>query len=229
MFVLIGSEVVLPRYADRAAREAALAQLPGAEHVEARVRSFPALRLLQGDVGAVTVEISGVELDRVRVAEIVVTGRRVRVDVEALKERRVEVRSAEELRVRFAFAAEDLAAALEEAAGGLVPMVVELLPPDAVRLVGRFEILGETFQFGVDGRFEVVAPTRIRWVPVGVIFSDARVSGGFVEEILGGLGLEVDVGEMPLPLRIERVSVIDGRLIVEAAWAGEGGAPAAGG
>lgn len=228
LLALLGSELLVPGVVERAVEEAVQAELPEAEQIDVRMRTLPAFRLLQGSVGRATIDIYGVEFEGIEVARVTITGRNVELEREALRNRQVEVRSADNLRVRVEFAAEAFAAYLEERTAGLIPFEVELAPPNSARVVGRVELFGQTLQLGLDGHFEVIGPTRVQFVPDGLILFDEFIPNLLAEQITASWEWEADVSRVPLPLQIEGLFVEGQRLIVEAVWPGaqEGGAEA---
>lgn len=200
--------------------EGALAQaLQVDAGVRVRLAATPALRLLWGAVDRAEVTAGGAHLDGLRVEEIRLEGRRVRIDAAELRRTgRLVVLGAERLEAAFRVAEADLDRFVKEYARGVPAAVETVLSDGRLQLRGELSLFGRVVPVAVEGSLEPAGATRIDFVPSRITVDTVEVPRFLIEGALQVDELRVgfDIGRFPVPLEVTRVVLQPGWLTVEA-------------
>lgn len=224
--LLAGTEALLPPFL--AARVAdGLAASTGSAAVEVQMRSFPAYRMLAGDVDRMTVTLSGVKVDGLAVESLRLDAAGVHLDVAGLLRGRLRSQGWP-LTGQGAATVEAVVteAALEEWARAQLPAQVDVqvdVGADGVELRGRTTVLGIAMNVAVQGRVEPSDDgRRLLFVPETVIVGGQALADWVAQGIREMYTAAVDLNAAPVPLVVEEVRHQAGRLVIAGRTRSEG-------
>lgn len=191
--------------------------------IEARIAERPALRLIVGDVGDITVTTRGAPAETLPAIAAVTTGLHgVRFDVWGLVTRRqATLVRARDLTATLTIGEQALSACLGGPGAGLVGAglsgAVLRLGEGAAEVSGELKAAGRTFRLRVVGRLVPRGDWQVAFAPDDIILDDVafgpHVTSKLVE-VMGGPAPWLDLGRLPVPLRVQSVTCDEGRLTI---------------
>lgn len=208
-----GTEVLLPALAAKQV-ERAMTDTLTAQRVSAQVESHPAVALLVGRLGTVTVDAVGAHFDKLPVSQMSAVFRDLVVEPRALlTARTVQIQHLGGFDANFVFSAEDLAAYLNQTVKGFKNIAV-VVTANHVQVTGQFAAGVVPLRLTLDGRV-VGEGTQVKFVTERFLLNDTVVAGSW-----GGRGLAeiplADLGRLPFPLTIREVVMDQNRVVVRA-------------
>lgn len=81
-------------------------------------------------------------------------------------------------------------------------------------LSGEFDVWGTLWTLNLSGEFRILDQTSIIFVPKELIIADTRVPSILLEIISEHYALTFNLGELPLPLKIDSIELADKRLVL---------------
>lgn len=224
--LLAGTEALLPPFL--AARVAdGLAASLGSAAVEVQMRSFPAYRMLAGDVDRMTVTVSGVEVDGLAVESLRLQAAGVHLDVAGLLRGQVGG-GGWPLTEHGAATVEAVVTetALKEWVRAQLPEQVDVqvkVGTAGVELRGRTTVLGIAMDVAVLGRVEPSADgSQLVFVPETVSVGGQALADWVAQGIREMYKAAVDLNAAPVPLVVEEVVHQPGRLVIAGRTRSEG-------
>lgn len=226
LVVLAGTEAVVPPFL--AARMAdGLAASLGSTAVEVELKSFPAYRLLTGNVDRMSVTVAGLHVDGLAVESLRVEAAGVRLDVVGLLRGRQagdgwRLAQGGDARVEAVVTAAALAALVRARLPAEMDVQVQV-DVAGVELRGRTNVLGIAMDLAVRGR---VAPSsggrRLEFVPETVFVGGQALADWVAQGIREMYTAAVDLDDAPVPLVVEEVVHQPGRLVIAGRTRSEG-------
>jgi|GEM_PF-1456140 len=220
----LAASVTAPSLAGMAIR-AALVRSFGTPDVSVAVQSRPAPAVWWGNIGVLSVGARSVRMGRLDVAAFEAILTRVAVDPGALYGRReLAVRSVGSGIARVTVTADNLARLVGQQP--MVRQVVVRLRPGMMLLSGTVAVFGAEFPASVAGHLVVRDARHLDLVVDRVtVMNGLPVPADVASRLAASINPILDVGQMPFGLRLTKVTIGEGLLMLQAA---AGGAPAAG-
>jgi len=210
---------VLPWAVERGA-EAALADVVGSEGpIDVRLNAHPAARMLLGRIGDITVEAHGVPTADLFLDRLETTVTEVSLSLrELLRRGSFDVARGESVECTIEVAEKHLNEYLWSHVEGLKDSYVEL--EDGIATVrGYFPFENQTFQLRLTGRFVPEGDDRVAFAIGRVWLDGVELRGALRDkllEIVGAREAFIDLSALPVPLEVEDVSLVKGRLVIKA-------------
>jgi len=203
----------------------ALVRSFGTPDVSVAVQSRPASALWWGNIGVLSVAARSLRIGRLDVAAFEAVLTRVVVDPGALYGRReLAVRSVGSGIARLTVTADNLARLVGQQA--MVRQVAVDLRPGTIMLNGTVAVFGAEFPASMAGHLVVRDARHLDLVVDRVtVMNGLPIPADVSSRLAASMTPVLDVGQMPFGLRLTKVTIGEGVLMLQAA---AGGAPAAG-
>ncbi|MDI3280301.1 MAG: DUF2993 domain-containing protein [Bacillota bacterium] len=219
--VLAGSQWLLPpAFSSRVAR--VIGRAVEARAVEAVVYSFPALKLLAGEVDLLRVDARAARLGELRVSGLLLDAGGVRIDAGRLLRRgELAFQRVERLRATLYFSEEDLNAYLWATVDPQRLLKVRL-ERGRVHVSGRVPLLSLALKLDLEGRFVIEGPDAIRFVPERVAVEEAEIPRFLLDAFLREkLTVPLQLKGLPVPVHLTELRLEEGHLYLFAARDGQ--------
>jgi len=213
VLVVVGAQLFLPAYVAKRLGDG-LQAATGISAWDVDVSAFPALRLLAGDVARLAVSADHIVMQGLHVESLQLEAENVRIGVSRLmRGGPLSVHAGGSASLRLTVTAEALTAYARELAE-LPPDVRIDVGEQGVALAGRVTLLGSPVNATVSGRFEPADHGAVAFVPDRVAV-DGQPLPPFMVAILRELySVRLNLTEGPLPMTVDEVIHMPGKLIV---------------
>lgn len=221
LVVLAGSQWLLPpTFSRRVARE--IGRAVDARAVEAAVYSFPALKLLMGEIDLLSVDARTARLGKLTVSGLLLDAGGVRIDAGRLLRRgELAFQRVGRLRATLYFSEEDLNAYLWATVDPQRLLRVKL-ERERVRVSGKVPFLGLMLRLDLNGRFVIEGPNVIRFVPEKVAVEESELPRFFIDAFLKEkLTVPLQLEGLPVPVYLTELRLEEGHLYLFAARDGQ--------
>ena len=212
-------EIALPGVVTRELSSGLKDMLGTGEAMTVRLRVFPALRMLTGNFGQITVISSNVSAGGLNLDTLSVTIEDVSVNLrDLLAHKGLTVTHSGATKVVITIGEGSLERYLLEGVDTLDEPQV-LMGTDGMDISGDLTVAGRKIPMTFGGQFALKDEHTVVFNIVRIKVADAAVPEGFVGPFLGLLGspeLSLDLEKFPLPLRGTTVRQEEGKLIIEA-------------
>lgn len=214
---LIASQVILPGMVEERLAGAIAGLVPHHDRLTVHVTSYPAFRLLGGWIDGIAIDLVQPRIDGVTLAWLALRGERVRVDVQALRDRALVIREADAIQVEVALNEAQLTRYL----GSQLPQVTDIrveLTPGAVIVHGAATVLAQSLNASVSGRIEPIGGTRLRFVPEDITVQQQAVPELLVRAVGSLWEWELDLSFLPFAVQVDAIHVEPGVIIAKGSW-----------
>ena len=82
------------------------------------------------------------------------------------------------------------------------------------RLVGQVSILGRPIELTLNGKFEIVGPTAIEYVPTELVVSQTRIPEFLLDAVMQERRFIIDLKDLPVPVMLDAITVERGKVYV---------------
>lgn len=213
LLLMAGAQVYLPPFMEARLGEG-LQAATGIPSLNVELQSFPAVRLLTGAVGHMIVFADDVMVDGLRIESLHLEAADVRIGVgEVLRGRSPSVRAGGEAAVRLTVTSESLTE-YANAMPDLPPGMRVDINERGVELAGSVTLLGSAIDATVVGRFQPDGHTGVMFVPDNVAVEGQALPAFLVAVLRELFSVHVDLADGPLPIAVDEVIHMPGRLVV---------------
>jgi len=196
------SQLILPEYAEMKIKQALTDYFEDYSSLEVQVEARPAFKLLQERADSLKISGSRIKSEGLYFDSFYAFYTDLKIEED-------QVTGYMEI-LELVLLARDLNEYLE-------PHDIELFfEPGSVRARTAVEIFGSPVDVMVRGGLSIREEKYLVFSPTGVILEGLEIPGGWIENILERVRLEIDLDRFPLPFRVQEVNVGQDKLILKA-------------
>lgn len=206
-------QVALPRFAANVIRAELLART-SAEMVTVETRAFPAWKLFSGRLDYLGIDMRNAKFGDLPVSAFYVDGNFLRVDLRKLlgQRREFRVERAESLKATLMLTERDLNQYIWRTADPDRNFKVGF-SQEAASFTGQVRVLGVRFNVNLSGRFALVGPTTLRFVPDEFYLAKMKLPRWVLDTFVAkAFTIPLQVKNLPVEVRITRIRLEQGRL-----------------
>jgi uncharacterized protein YpmS len=177
-------------------------------------RAFPAWKLFRGELDSLSIDMRNARFGDLPVSALVIDGNYLSVDLQRLlgAKREFRIRRAESLKATLMLTERDLNQYLWKAVDPERSFNVSFAH-DKASFAGKVRVLGVPFTVNLGGRFALVGPTTLRFVPDEFYLAQMKLPKWVLENFVAkAFTIPLQVKGLPVEVRITRVLLEQGRL-----------------
>jgi|GEM_PF-2091893 len=213
LILLVISQIFLPNYFSSQLEIGLKQQFDSSQHLDAKVKSFPALLMLVGVFEAVELEGKGLVVDGLKVDELEAEFIDVKLEPKSKESSSWKITKGENKRLKLSFNKSDLEQYLAKQLGSIEDLRLALGPKETI-LAGAFNLFGNQIDLKLSGSFELEKNKRLAFAPKNLMVANLMVPEEVVQRLMQEVNFSLDLTQLPIPLKVEEVKVERDKLII---------------
>lgn len=210
----------LPRSAEERIRQALAAGLEEAGSLEVRVEARPGWRVLAGSIDRLEIEGRGLRSGELVADRLSVVGEAIQLDMARLAgARQLAVSSAGRLDLEMTLS-EDALNRFLQATNDLARLLHVQLLPEGARLLLDAELQGQRVRIALNSQLQVQPGNVVAVIPDRLAIEQNGGEALALDLAGGNTPLAVQLGALPVPVELDRVTVAEGELHLFASYHG---------
>jgi len=212
ILLLVGVfEFAAPRIMSRGI-EMALSKMADGKY-EVDLRSHPSLKMLLGRFDSIEVTVYGIEVAGVRIDELATKINDVKLDIQKLVfNRTLDFQGKKDIQGSIRISEKNLSEALVKK--GFKDFTV-IINPGKATVKGGMKLINKPFDIVVEGRFVPRDKTKVAFLVDRVKIGEVSLPEKLQENLLSGTIFYIDLGEAPIPVKIDDVLMQQGELLLK--------------
>ncbi len=212
--ILAGAfQLAIPPLLEHEIQKAVSASVDQVNYITVDAQAIPATKVVLGRIDKLTIDAKELVVEGLPIAAFLASFQGVQVDVRQILRGQLAVQSVRRLRTTVLLDEDGLNQYFWERVDKSKLFSIRLVGGFA-RLVGQVSLLGRPIELTLNGKFKIVGPTAVEYVPTELVVSQTRIPNFLLDAVMQERRFVIDLAHLPVPVEIESIKVENGRVYV---------------